>query len=133
SFALGTSAFNIVTDIWILYLPIRTLWSIHRPRREKVAIVLIFGMGTFSCVASIVRLHTIYRYTLSTQPFRDAIPVNLWSMIEINVAIVCASLPALKQLLALTLKNIPGTSQASRSTGARGSENRNRITPQGIS
>ena len=56
-------------------------------------------MGIFSCIASIVRLQSIYRFTLSTEPFRDGIPVNLWSIIEIAVAMICASLPALKQML----------------------------------
>lgn len=48
---------------------------------------------------SIVRLHSIFQYTLSTDPFYDAIPVNMWSMIELNVAILCASVPSLKLLI----------------------------------
>lgn len=70
---------------------------------------------------SCVRLQSIYTYTLATDPFRDAIAVslsaiflkfrlsarnstdwykqvNLFSQIEINVAILCASLPALKPI-----------------------------------
>ncbi|KAF2459140.1 hypothetical protein BDY21DRAFT_362619 [Lineolata rhizophorae] len=95
----GTSGFNIVTDIWIIGLPIRTLSSIQRPNREKLALFVVFGMGVFSCVASIVRLHTIYQYTLSSDPFYDSVQVNLWSMIEINIAIACASIPSLKPLV----------------------------------
>ena len=47
---------------------------------------------------AIVRLHTIYTYTLAADPFQQSILVNLWSVIEINVAIACASAPALKPL-----------------------------------
>jgi len=92
----ATSVFNIITDIWILALPIPTLRSIQRPNREKIALFLIFGAGTFATVSSIVRLHTIYRYTEASDPFRESILVNLWSMIEVCVAVACASVPALK-------------------------------------
>lgn len=98
AFFYSTSAFNIVTDIWILVLPYKPLREIQRPRREKIALFLIFGAGAFAATASIVRLHTIYIYTLSPDPIRDGIPVNLWSIIEVTVAISCASVPALKPL-----------------------------------
>ncbi len=45
-----------------------------------------------------VRLHTIYTYTLAVDPFQQSILVNLWSIIEVNVAVACASAPALKPL-----------------------------------
>ncbi|KAK3356458.1 integral membrane protein, partial [Lasiosphaeria hispida] len=98
AFFYFTSSFNIITDIWILILPFKTLRAIQRPQREKFALFLIFGVGAFAATASIVRLHTIYIYTLSEDPFRDGIPVNLWSMIEVTVAISCASVSALKPI-----------------------------------
>ena len=77
-------------------MPIKTLASVHRPRREKIGLFLVFGAGTFAAVASVVRLHTIYKYTLAEDPFRNSLLVNLWSMIEVTIAICCASVPALK-------------------------------------
>ncbi|KAF2795116.1 hypothetical protein K505DRAFT_407146 [Melanomma pulvis-pyrius CBS 109.77] len=97
-----TSSFNIVTDIWILALPIKTLMSIQRPRREKLALVFIFSLGIFSCIASIVRLHSIRIYTESKDPFYDSVPINLWSMVEVNIGIYCASIPALKAIFVRT-------------------------------
>ncbi|RDL42410.1 uncharacterized protein BP5553_02389 [Venustampulla echinocandica] len=93
AFFYSTSAFNIITDIWIICLPIRVLSKIHRPQREKIILFVVFGMGVLACVASIVRLYSIRVFTLSQDPFYDGGPVNIWSMVEINVAIVCASVP----------------------------------------
>lgn len=93
-----TSGFNIVTDIWILVLPIKTLMGILRPRKEKIALTVIFGVGAFATITSIIRLHTIYTYTLAEDLFRESILVNIWSVLEINIGIVCASVPALKPL-----------------------------------
>lgn len=93
---VATSAINIVTDIWIIGLPIRTLLKIQRPNHEKFALVFVFSLGVFSCIASIVRLHAIRIYTESPDPFYDSVPINLWSMVEVNIGIWCASIPALK-------------------------------------
>ncbi|KAF2187377.1 hypothetical protein K469DRAFT_570050 [Zopfia rhizophila CBS 207.26] len=98
AFFYFTSSFNIVTDIWILALPVKTLMSIQRPGREKAALIFVFGLGVFSCIASIVRLHSIRIYTESKDPFYDSVPINLWSMIEVNIGIYCASIPSLKAL-----------------------------------
>lgn len=93
-----TSGFNIITDIWIIALPVKALMKINRPRKEKIALILIFGVGTFATITSIIRLHTIYTYTLAQDPFQQSILVNLWSVLEVNIAIICASAPALKPL-----------------------------------
>ncbi|KAF2270070.1 hypothetical protein CC78DRAFT_557482 [Lojkania enalia] len=98
AFFYFTSSFNIITDIWILALPIKTLMQIQRPKREKAALIFVFGLGVFSCIASIVRLHAIRIYTESADPFYDSVPINLWSMVEVNVGICCASIPSLKAL-----------------------------------
>lgn len=93
-----TSAVNILVDIWILVLPIKTLLKVQRPTREKFALVAIFSLGVISCIASIVRLHSIRIFTESRDPFLDSVPVNLWSMVELNTGILCASIPSLKAL-----------------------------------
>ncbi|KAL2065758.1 hypothetical protein VTL71DRAFT_3428 [Oculimacula yallundae] len=83
---------NILIDIWILVLPIRTLKNIKRSTRDKVVLFIIFGVG------GIIRLYTIKVFATSDDPFFDGVPINIWSMIEINVAVVCASVPAMKPL-----------------------------------
>ncbi|KAK0111669.1 hypothetical protein ONS95_002014 [Cadophora gregata] len=89
---------NILLDIWILLLPVRTLSNIKRSRRDKIVLLIIFGVGGFSCISSIIRLYTIKVFATSKDPFFDGVPINTWSMIEINVAVVCASVPAMKPL-----------------------------------
>lgn len=104
AFFYSTSGFNIVTDIWILLIPVPTLRAINRPGREKVALMLIFGVGALATAASIARLHTIVQYTEAADPFRDALNINLWSMIEATIAISCASVSALKPVFSRRLR-----------------------------
>ncbi|CCF47187.1 integral membrane protein [Colletotrichum higginsianum] len=115
AFFYFTSGFNIVTDIWILVLPVKTLSGILRPRREKIALSIIFGVGLFATITSVIRLHTIYTYTLAEDVFRESILVNIWSMLEINIGIICASVPALKPLF--TPKALREATNRNRRTG----------------
>lgn len=113
AFFYTTSAFNIITDIWILVMPFKTLKSIQRPGHEKIALFIIFGVGAFATAASIIRLHTIYIYTLATDPFRDGIAVNLWSIIEVTIAISCASVSALKPIFSSRQRNATRAAKSS--------------------
>lgn len=72
----ATSGINILTDVWILALPIKTLMFVHRPLREKLALIVIFGAGIVATIMSIIRLNSIRIFTLSTDPFHDGIPVR---------------------------------------------------------
>jgi hypothetical protein len=48
---------NILLDIWILVMPIRTLTQIKRPSRDKIILMAIFGVGALSCLAGSVLEH----------------------------------------------------------------------------
>ncbi|PHH50685.1 hypothetical protein CFIMG_003232RA [Ceratocystis fimbriata CBS 114723] len=98
AFFYSTSSINILSDFWILALPVASLIKINRSQKEKYALIAVFGVGCFSAITSIIRLKSIREYTQATDPFLNALSVNLWSMIEINTAIICASVPALKPL-----------------------------------
>lgn len=105
---------NIIIDITILALPIPTLKNIKRGTRDKIALFVIFGVGGFSCLSSIIRLYTIKIFTGSKDPFWDGVPINIWSMIEINVAIICASVPAMKPLFTKSIRERAGTQRTRR-------------------
>lgn len=45
-----------------------------------------------------MRLYSIRIYTESSDPFKDSVPINTWSMVEVNLGILCASIPSLKAL-----------------------------------
>lgn len=50
-------------------------------------------VGFVSTIVAGVRLYSIRVYTLSTEPVREAAPINLWSFIEVNLGMLCASGP----------------------------------------
>ncbi|KAI7162225.1 hypothetical protein KC349_g2216 [Hortaea werneckii] len=97
-FFYSTNIFTIITDIMIIGLPIATLWKLNCPRAQKYGIMLAFLLGGVSTIASCIRMYSIKIYTESSEPMRDAAPINTWSFIEINLGILCCSAPAIKPL-----------------------------------
>ncbi|KAI1776255.1 hypothetical protein F4818DRAFT_413497 [Hypoxylon cercidicola] len=98
AFFYFTSGFGILMDCWILVLPLPTLKHLQISRRSRHVLYGVFGIGVLSTACSCARLYSINTYTKAVDPFRDSNLVNVWSMVEVNVAIWCASAPALKPI-----------------------------------
>ena len=53
--ALSNSVFNVVTDFWILLLPIPSILGLHLDKQRKIGLLAIFGTGAIACVLSLAR------------------------------------------------------------------------------
>lgn len=99
----GQAAFNILSDVVILLLPMPVLRSLQLRRNKRNALIGIFSAGSVAVIASVVRI-----YALSLWSAKDAdVPyeganILVWSQIEINAAIISASIPSLKPLFSRT-------------------------------
>ncbi|EON65935.1 hypothetical protein W97_05177 [Coniosporium apollinis CBS 100218] len=88
---------SIVQDFIACGLPIMLFWKLQMPRRQKIALGIIFGVGAFLCVAGILRLYYVYHYFyLTGDGTWTAHDIWIWAVVESHMAIVCASAPALK-------------------------------------
>ncbi|KAF2659649.1 hypothetical protein K491DRAFT_590728 [Lophiostoma macrostomum CBS 122681] len=92
------SVFHIITDLWVLLLPVPLLRSIPRPPREKYGLFFVFGVGVFAIITAVFRFKFLHDYTVSPDPFYAFAPLMTWSMVEVNVGILCACLPTLRPL-----------------------------------
>jgi hypothetical protein len=72
-------------------------------RYRKIAVGLMFTVGTFGCIATFVRLQALLAFKLSLDPTWDFVPVVIWTELELAAAFVCASLPSIRVLLAKIL------------------------------
>ncbi|KAF2280804.1 uncharacterized protein EI97DRAFT_454047 [Westerdykella ornata] len=91
---------NIIQDISLVVLPVFMLRKLAMQRREKVILILILGLGGFASLASIFRLHALYSLAVTRDMTWDNPATAYWSTIELNVGIICASLPTLRALFA---------------------------------
>ncbi|KAK4184312.1 hypothetical protein QBC35DRAFT_59500 [Podospora australis] len=97
---LANAGLNIGQDLIIYVLPVKTLWQLQLPRKQRIALILVFVVGAFVCITGILRLESLTMASVSKDPTWDNYPAAIWSSIESNVGIVCASLAHLKPLVA---------------------------------
>ncbi|KAK6517393.1 hypothetical protein TWF281_004050 [Arthrobotrys megalospora] len=91
---------NILEDLAIIVLPIPVLTSLRLPTRQKAILLVVFSLGLFDIVVGIIRIH--YFQLTETQALDfdyNAAYSFMWAAIEVNVGIVCASIPMTKPLI----------------------------------
>ncbi|KAH6844333.1 hypothetical protein B0T12DRAFT_488035 [Alternaria alternata] len=96
-FALG--AINVLTDITIFLLPLKAFCSLQLDPRRRWALLGVFMIGGLAVIASIVRIYALWLYNVTKDISYDSIFILLLSQIEVNVAIISASAPAIRPLL----------------------------------
>lgn len=78
--------------------------------RLIVALIGIFSVGSISILASAMRFYALYTYVNTKDVAYDAIYILLWSQIEVNIALISASAPALRPLFKKTFGSSAGAS-----------------------
>lgn len=92
------AAVSIALDVWMLAIPLSQLPALKLHWKKKVSVGLMFFVGTFVTVVSILRLQSLMKYASSTNVTWDNTSVAIWSTIELNVGMICTSLPTLRLL-----------------------------------
>ncbi|QPG94069.1 hypothetical protein C2857_004435 [Epichloe festucae Fl1] len=90
---------NIVLDVWMIALPLSQIKGLELHWKKKVGVVFMFFLGTFVTVVSVLRLQSLIYFSNSTNPTWDNWIIGWWSIIEVNVGIVCTCLPTLRLVL----------------------------------
>ncbi|KAL6718612.1 hypothetical protein ACLMJK_002846 [Lecanora helva] len=87
--------FNVLSDLYLLILPLPAVWQLHLPFRARLGLAAVFLTGFLACIASIFGLY--YRIVLyrSADITWNLAPVLTTLIIELNVGTICASLPSL--------------------------------------
>ncbi|KAL8929133.1 MAG: hypothetical protein Q9172_000568 [Xanthocarpia lactea] len=93
---------DILTNLAILALPIPWLWGLQMQKRKKWAVTIIFLLGSFATVGSIVRIplfhnlnHADVSYTITS--------AAIWLNVELSIGILSASLPLMRPLMSRAL------------------------------
>ncbi|CAI6331656.1 unnamed protein product [Periconia digitata] len=94
---LGHAASNMVLDILVLGLPIPFFRDLRMSGKTKLGLMTLFGMGGIAVSLAIARVASLCHKKGGTIPIFDITystpTVYIFSVLEINVAIMCASIP----------------------------------------
>jgi len=89
---------NMINDMIILVVPIPRILKLHMNTSKKVSVAGIMLLGSFVCVASIVRIYYLKRLTKEIDVTYILGPSFGWSSLEPSVAIISACLPTFAPL-----------------------------------
>ncbi|KAL4809821.1 hypothetical protein BDV18DRAFT_49605 [Aspergillus unguis] len=87
---------NIIFDVFIIALPLPVLWNLQLSIPKKIGVSLMFLVGLVVTVLSILRLVFTFGFLKSSNPTRDFVPVSIWSVLEIDIGIICACFPGMR-------------------------------------
>ncbi|TAQ90992.1 hypothetical protein B7494_g724 [Chlorociboria aeruginascens] len=95
------AAIGVVTDIYILILPIPKILKLQISAERKATLLLVFGTGIVTCGISITRLGLVSKYAakVSGDLLWNVAVTSELAMIELNVGIVAACAPSISAFL----------------------------------
>ncbi|KAH6850693.1 hypothetical protein B0I37DRAFT_119276 [Chaetomium sp. MPI-CAGE-AT-0009] len=103
--AVSQAVLNIVTDGVIIILPIPTIHSLNMALKQRVTVGLILGLGSAACIASIIRVAYVRAMVANPDFTFTQCSAAVWSLLEMNLGILCNSLVALKPFVR---QHLPG-------------------------
>ncbi|KAI1382722.1 uncharacterized protein F4822DRAFT_423331 [Hypoxylon trugodes] len=101
---------NVVLDAIILCLPLPLIWQLQTTLRKKLQLTLVFTLGSFIFIISIIRVVAVKRLNPLDDNW-DSTDVELWSIAESAVAIITVSLPVMQPVLRQVVYRKDGSSR----------------------
>ncbi|KAL5394408.1 hypothetical protein PMIN06_001580 [Paraphaeosphaeria minitans] len=99
------SLVGVVLDCIIWVMPMPVLGRLKLRGRQKVGLLVPFGLGLFVCIVSVLRIVHVHGAAETGNVSKSGSYAAIWSTAETNVAIICSSLIVMKPLLA---RAVPG-------------------------
>ncbi|CAI6336433.1 unnamed protein product [Periconia digitata] len=88
---------STLQDFIICALPAVLVWNLQIPKRQKMALVALFGAGVLTCICGIMRTYyAIYVYFFTYDITWYAYYGWVWTAIESDLGVICACAPAMK-------------------------------------
>ncbi|KAJ5365068.1 hypothetical protein N7517_007954 [Penicillium concentricum] len=98
--ALSQAVLNIASDLAVIAIPIPTIHGLHFSTKQKVTV------GCLVIICSIARLpYVLLLGETADTTYTEAI-LEVWSLVEVNLSIICACAMQFKRLIAIYLPRL---------------------------
>ncbi|KAF9878086.1 hypothetical protein CkaCkLH20_04662 [Colletotrichum karsti] len=87
---------NVVTDLFIVILPIWTVWQLQMRKTEKFAVIACFALGLACCVIGIARFVLIFVIDLVGNLTGTSLTTFMLCTVELTLAGLCINIPMLR-------------------------------------
>ncbi|KAF3171009.1 hypothetical protein EYR41_000025 [Orbilia oligospora] len=92
------TSIGVASDIALLFLPAPIVFKLQLPLWKKIAVLFLFSLGGLACIFAILRMIHLLDGVRGIDLTWDIVPVALYGQLEVTLAIIATSLPALKVL-----------------------------------
>ncbi|CBF87371.1 hypothetical protein AN9306.2 [Aspergillus nidulans FGSC A4] len=113
--ALSGAVLNISSDLIVISLPIPTIHNLQLQLKQKVTVGCLLALGSGVIVCSIARLPYVIRLRHTPDSTWTQAILGVWSIVEVNLGIICACAMRFKRLIATYLPRLSLWSFRSRS------------------
>jgi hypothetical protein len=103
---IANSTIHVATDLIFSFMPITFIRKLHRPRHEKIFLSLLMGLGLIASVFAILRTTGLKSLGREKDFFRLNVMPTLWAALELEVALIAATMPTLKSFMQRALVNV---------------------------
>ena len=93
------AAINIALDAVVMILPMKHLAALNMSLKKKVMVMSMFSVGIFVIFVSAIRLYSLIHFASTQNITWNYVDAGIWSLIEINVSIICGCMPAHRLLI----------------------------------
>lgn len=93
------SSIQVGLDVIFSFVPVTFVRKLQRPRREKIFMCVLMGLGLFASCAAVVRTMTLQEFYTSPDMFWLNVKFALWAILELQLALVAATMPTLKAFM----------------------------------
>ncbi|EFQ98136.1 hypothetical protein MGYG_01172 [Nannizzia gypsea CBS 118893] len=98
---------NAVMDVMILLTPCPALWKLHLPLRDRIVLIVMMTLGFIACLAGCIKSFYMYQTLVGTYDVTwEGYKVWVWTDLEINLAVICASIPVLRPFVQRYFPNL---------------------------
>ncbi|KAF2257906.1 hypothetical protein CC78DRAFT_481000 [Lojkania enalia] len=95
---VGSASINFTSDVIILLLPQKVIWSLNTSRKKKIGIAFLFAAGICACVAAGFRIPSAIRYATEADIVYNTSDIGKWCYAEMASGFFILCLPALPKL-----------------------------------
>ncbi|KAA8895239.1 hypothetical protein FN846DRAFT_346468 [Sphaerosporella brunnea] len=99
--ALATLITSVALDIYTWMIPVILILRVQLLGwRKKLGAVVLLGIGLLACIAGAMRLPRIQDFFTKMYDYSWlGVPIGIWTVIEISIGILAASIPATAPLM----------------------------------
>ncbi|PSN68241.1 hypothetical protein BS50DRAFT_573179 [Corynespora cassiicola Philippines] len=113
-----TVILNVLTDIYLLSIPLPMLWSINVDIKTRISLLCVFGGGIFVIMAGILRCALILK-----DPINGAQAAGSWACRETFVAVIVGNAPMIYPLMRRGVQKVCSSVGLSRNGYSSGNPN----------